>query len=144
MIGFVIMFVVVIVLLLSVIILAVIGEKSIWCSPLGFFSWSDGYFSTIVTAVLVPLMVIISGIWGGFAVDDYNKQKFLEIEHDCLVEEIEKIKGSDGDLMLVERRVNEYNVLLSKCINDETNFSAFYNFDLEYLKNDLGYISFEE
>ncbi len=118
--------------------------KSSWSSPLGFFSWSDGYFSTTTTAVLVPLTVMISCIWSGFAVDGYNKQKFLEIEHDYLVEEIKNIRASDSDLMLVERRVNEYNVLLSKCINDETNFSAFYNFDLDYLKNDLGYISFAE
>ena len=36
--------------------------------------------------------------------------------------------------MLVERRVNDYNTKLSKCINYEETFPAFYNFDLDYLK----------
>lgn len=144
MIGFVIMFVAVVVLLLSVLILAFIGEKSSWDSPLGFFSWSDGNFSTIATVVLVFLMVIISGMWSSFAIDGYNEQKFLTVEHTELIIEIEKIKDSGGDLMLVERRVNDYNTKLSKCINYEETFPAFYNFDLDYLKNDLGYISFVE
>lgn len=142
MIGFVIMFVVVVVLLLSVIILAFIGERSSWDSPLDFFSWSSRDFSTFSTVLLVSLMVMISGIWGAVAVGDYNDQSLLTIEHNQLIIEIEKIKESDGDLMLVERRVNDYNTKLNKCIVAEENSPAFRNFDLDFLKNDLGYISF--
>ena len=79
-------------LLLLTIVLAFIGEKSSWASPLGFFSWSDGDFSTIATVVLVTLTVMISGIWGAFAVGDYRTQNFLTVEHTELIIEIEKIK----------------------------------------------------